>query len=147
MTELNEFKRIIEDVLKELNLELYNFSFHGGIFRVIVDKSEGDVSLADCEKASLAIGRIFDERDLIVHRYRLEVSSPGLDREIRKREEYIRFKGYLVRINFKEQDEQRYVLGRIKEVQEDKVELEIGKGTKTIAIKDILKAHLEPELK
>lgn len=147
MTELNEFKRILEAVLTELNLELYDFSFHGGVFRVIIDKREGSVGLDDCEKAGIAIGRIFDEKDLIAHRYTLEVSSPGLDREIRKREEYIRFKGYLVRINFKEQDEQRYVLGRIKEVHEDKVELEIGQETKTIAFRDVFKAHLEPELK
>lgn len=147
MIEMNDFKSLLTDILTDLGLELYDFSFQSGVFRVFIERKECPVSLDDCERASRAIGRVFDEKNVIVHRYTLEVSSPGLDRELRNKEEYLRFKGYLAKITVRENNEQNYLLGRIKEVFENSVELETEAGSKTIAFADIVKARLEPELK
>lgn len=62
------------------------------ILRLYIDK-EGGVDLNDCQKVSEEAGRILDEKDLIPGNYLLEVSSPGVDRVIKKDRDFARFAG------------------------------------------------------
>lgn len=62
------------------------------ILRLFIDK-DGGVDLNDCQKVSEEAGRLLDEKDLIPDNYMLEVSSPGVDRVIKKDRDFVRFAG------------------------------------------------------
>lgn len=63
--------------------------------RIYVDK-EGSVTIDDCEAVSRSMEKLLDEKDFIEEAYILEVSSPGIDRPLKKREDFERYKGELV---------------------------------------------------
>ena len=67
--------------------------------RVFIDK-EGGVDLEDCQSVSEKLSKILDEKDPISDNYLLEVSSPGLDRVLRKEKDFIRYAGRTVDIHF-----------------------------------------------
>lgn len=62
------------------------------ILRIFIDK-DGGVSLDDCQQVSEEAGRLLDEKDLIPDNYMLEVSSPGLDRVLKKDKDFRRYVG------------------------------------------------------
>ena len=72
------------------------------VLRVILDtKPESEteyVSINDCEEVSRALSDLLDEKDPIKEAYMLEVTSPGLDRPLKKEEDFVRFKGKSVDI-------------------------------------------------
>ena len=72
------------------------------VLRVILDtKQDGEekyVSITDCEEVSRALSDLLDKDDPIKEAYMLEVTSPGLDRPLKKEEDFVRFKGSMVDI-------------------------------------------------
>jgi ribosome maturation factor RimP len=86
---------------ESLGLEFVDAEYRkeGGrwFLRVFIDKPEG-VGLEDCEALSELLGRVLDEKDLIPHAYTLEVSSPGVERPLKKPADFKRFAGREVRI-------------------------------------------------
>lgn len=90
--ELSErIERLISPVIVSLGLECVEVKYGGGILQIIIDK-EGGVTLEDCERTSRMVGTLLDVEDPIPHSYTLEVSSPGVDRGLKKREECEKFK-------------------------------------------------------
>lgn len=69
--------------------------------RIYIDKEEG-ITLDDCQAVSEMLSKKLDETDPIEESYYLEVSSPGLDRELKKDKDYEKFKGRLVQISLYE---------------------------------------------
>lgn len=102
-------KKSIAEIVTELALpivedagcELVDVEFvkEGGdwFLRVYIDKS-GGVSLDDCEKVSRAVNDILDEKDPIPHAFYLEVSSPGLERQLKKPRDFEKAIGQLVEV-------------------------------------------------
>lgn len=82
---------------KKLELVEAEFVKEGGnrYLRIIIDKPEG-VSIDDCEAVSRELEEALDKEDFIEEAYMLEVSSPGLDRILKKDFEYVKYKGRLV---------------------------------------------------
>ncbi|MEG0291345.1 MAG: ribosome maturation factor RimP [Anaerovoracaceae bacterium] len=97
---------ILNDYLIEESLELWNVEFAKEVkdwfLRVYIDKvepKEGEyIGIDDCEKVSRFLSEKLDEEDLIEQNYYLEVSSPGMDRELITEEHYRRYIGELVDI-------------------------------------------------
>lgn len=88
-------ERLLEPVLEKDGLELVDVEYvreRNWILRVYIDK-EGGVGLDDCQAVSEKAGAILDEKDLIPDNYMLEVSSPGLDRVLKKDKDFIRYTG------------------------------------------------------
>ena len=79
-------EHVIEPVVRQHGLALVDVEWRGdrrrGILRVFVDKV-GGVGIGDCERLSREIGDLLDVEGVIDHAYDLEVSSPGLDRQLR----------------------------------------------------------------
>lgn len=98
---LEKVRLLAEPVLASLHLELVDLEFkHEGrdwFLRFFIDK-DGGVTLDDCSAFSHEIGALLEVEDLIEPAYRLEVSSPGLDRPLKKPADYERFTGHLVKI-------------------------------------------------
>ena len=86
--------RLISDFLAENNFELVEFThrYEGSdlILRLLVDKPEGLISMGECAQLNRRIGQLLDEKDIIASRYILEVFSPGLDRPLKTREDFMR---------------------------------------------------------
>jgi ribosome maturation factor RimP len=112
--------------------------------------SSAGISHADCERVSQQLSVILDVEELIPGPgYILEVSSPGLDRPLRKPEDFQRFKGRLAKIWTSEPiEEAKFFEGRLGGFVEGKVRLELkGKEARVIEIpmEAIRKAHLVVE--
>ena len=90
-----ETERLLEPALKQLGIELIDVEYvreRNWILRVFIDK-EGGVDLNDCQQISEKAGELLDEADLISANYMLEVSSPGLDRVLKKDKDFLRYAG------------------------------------------------------
>ena len=78
-------------------LEVYDLTYGGGVLRIIVDKP-GGVSLDEVADASKVASRLLDDHDMVQGRYTLEITSPGLERPLRRPEHYARAVGETVSI-------------------------------------------------
>lgn len=90
-----EAERLLEPVLEKDGIELVDVEYvreRNWILRIYIDK-EGGVDLNDCQTVSEKAGALLDEKDLIPDNYMLEVSSPGLDRVLKKDKDFIRYTG------------------------------------------------------
>ena len=86
---------ILDAALAADGIELVDVQYvreRNWILRLFIDK-EGGVDLSDCQRVSEKAGAILDEKDLIPSNYLLEVSSPGVDRVIKKDKDFRRFAG------------------------------------------------------
>lgn len=120
-------RSVVAPILRALGLELVDVECSGQgsrtLVRVFIDKP-GGVSVADCEHVHLSLGHALDVEDPIPHGYTLEVSSPGLDRPLKRRADYERSLGKRVRMKLRApRDGQWRVVGRLVEVSETGVML------------------------
>ena len=118
------------------------------ILRVFIDKETG-VTLGDCERLSRGLSAVLDVEDPIKGSYVLEVSSPGLDRPLRKLRDFEINTGKLVRVITKESiDKQSFFVGRIAEVRDGMITLTLdNKSVIIIPFEQISKARLEIEFR
>ncbi len=91
----------IEQVAQAVGCELVHAELKGGVLRLFVDRPEG-VTLADCQLVSRQVSALLDVLDFGTGRYVLEVSSPGLDRQLYRRADYDRFAGRLARVTYED---------------------------------------------
>jgi len=127
-----QLRDLAEKAVKDNFLELFEFKIRPQgkklALTVVVDKRSGPVSLNECTAVSQDLERRLDDLDLIETSYLLEVSSPGLDRPLRSLEDCERFKGRKALMNLSEPlDGQVSLEGRLGEINEGKVEVQIGK--------------------
>lgn len=94
-----DIERAVEDMLtpklEAEGIEIVDVEYvreRNWVLRLYIDK-EGGVDLADCQKVSEEAGAFLDEKDLIPDNYMLEVSSPGVERVIKKDKDFLRFAG------------------------------------------------------
>ncbi len=145
-----EVERLVLPILEEEGMELVDIEYKmgrgRGILRLYIDKPEG-VKIDDCERVSKRIDPILDKSDIIGGRYLLEVSSPGLDRPLKKEKDFKRFMGRLIKVKtFSPIDNQKTFVGTLKDYKEERIVLET-KEEKVIQISlgNIAKANLEIE--
>lgn len=147
---VDKVKQIAEPMLRSLGMELvaveYAGSQRGGTLRVFIDKEKG-VTLDDCEKVSRYLSQALDVEDPIPHRYTFEVSSPGLDRPLKKRDDFVRSVGKKVKVKTVDPIEnQKVFTGRLVDFKEDKVALHLDGGRQIlIPLDQIAQARLEVE--
>jgi ribosome maturation factor RimP len=90
----------IEQIALGAGCELVHAELKGGVLRIFLDKQPDGVALADCEQVSRQVSALLDVLDFGAGRYVLEVSSPGLDRQLYQPRDYERFAGRLARVTF-----------------------------------------------
>ena len=139
---------IIEPVINALGIELFSIelSTERGrlILRVFIDK-EGGVTIDDCEIVSREIGSVLDVEDPLQRAYTLEVSSPGLDRPLKRPEDYKRASGKTARVVTHEPiDKQTFFIGDLIDAGDMEIVLLLPKDMRvTIPYKNISWARLE----
>jgi ribosome maturation factor RimP len=108
--------------------------------------TEETVSLEDCARVSRDVSAALDVADLIPHAYQLEVSSPGLDRPLRREPDFVRFADREVRIRLNEGVEgRRNFSGRLRGAHDGVAEVECDGRTYHLPIEDVAKANLVPD--
>lgn len=152
-----ELRPELEQIAAASGCELVHVELKGGVLRLILDKPEG-VNLADCELVAKQASAYLDVADFGKSRYVLEVSSPGLDRQLYKTADVERFLGRLARVAFTEPESgaRKTVIGRLQELQRGEdapddealvVLVDDTSGERTeVRWKDIRTARLEIEL-
>ena len=143
----------ISEVAAAIGCELLSADFAGGTLRVVLDRREGGVTIEDCQQVSRQVSPLLDVFDFGSGRYVLEVSSPGLDRELRHDWEWERFVGSLVKVTWQDELAPRgaTVIARLDGYSAEHggvVELRDSEGDKRYRIQrsSIKRARLEPEL-
>ena len=113
------------------------------VLRLFIDKEERGVTVDDCAAVSRELGDLLDAKDVIPEAYVLEVSSPGLNRRVRKKEDFSRFAGRKVEVRLAvPQEGRRKIVGDILRVEGEAVVVAAPEGTYTIALGNIAQATL-----
>lgn len=119
---------LVKDKIESLGYELYDVLFFkegpNKILRIVIDNEIG-ISLDDCEKVNNEVKDLIDEADLIKEQYFLEISSPGIERLLRKDWQLEKFKGELVEVKLFKKDENgnKNYIGELGETTEKELQI------------------------
>lgn len=117
----------------------------GRLLRLFIDKA-GGIGVEDCAAVSRQLTRVFEVEG--VNYERLEVSSPGLDRPLRKERDFARFAGQKAEVRMRTADAtgRRKFVGVLKGASQGRVGLEVDGNTVELALGDIDRARLVPDI-
>lgn len=145
----------LAEVAGHAGCELVHAEFRGGTLRIYLDRPEG-VTLDDCSRVSKEVSALLDVLDFGRGRYTLEVSSPGLDRQLYRPRDYERFLGRLIRLTRTDRETRakETFVGRLEEfrpaVPEQESVLVVAESQsgrrREVALADVKIARLEIEL-
>lgn len=141
--------QVLEPVVEDLGFELWHLELEGAggnrLLRLYIDAPEG-VQLEDCERVSHEVSATLDVADPLPGAYRLEVSSPGLDRPLVKPEHFRRFLGERAKVTLYAPIEgRRRFIGVLHGLDDEAVRLECDGEVVTLPYATIAKARLVPE--
>lgn len=142
---------LIRETVEPMGYELVGVEYlsqgkDGSLLRIYIDHADGIV-MDDCVKVSHQVSGVLDVEDPIKENYRLEVSSPGLDRPLFTKEDFDRFTGSRVNIKLrvKHQGRRRFE-GLLNGTLDDDVLVTVDDEKFTLPLEQIEKARLVPEL-
>ena len=123
---------LVSGMIEKMGYELVDVEFvkegQNWYLRFYLDK-EGGINIDDCEKASKAIEKLLDEKDPIEQAYILEVSSPGLDRQLKKDKDFVKYAGSLVDVKlYKAVDGSKEFQGTLKGLEGNIITIEDENG-------------------
>ncbi len=141
-----QVEAFIVPLLTDMDIELVDIEFrregHGWVLRLFIDRP-GGVTLDDCTRVSREVSSYLEVEDPIEHAYHLEVSSPGLERPLKKEKDFIRFSGRMARIKLREKrNDQRVFIGRLQGMNNGEVLLDVDGRTERFLPADIARARL-----
>ncbi|MCD4819888.1 MAG: ribosome maturation factor RimP [Candidatus Cloacimonetes bacterium] len=141
---MNRLEEIIRESCLECKVNLYDWELKnaakGKLLIVFISKI-GGVNITDCRIVSRKISNILDdEEDLIPDRFFLEVSSPGLERELKKKAHFTSAINENINVSFSENDKINNVMGILKEVSLESITVETNAEIYKIDFSSIKKA-------
>jgi ribosome maturation factor RimP len=141
------FEPVITGMGYEL-IEIEHFpSPKHGVLRLYIDK-EGGVTIDDCSVVSQQISALIDVEDPVKGQFNLEISSPGMDRPLRRLKDFQRFTGSRVKLKTAMPlDGQRNFTGQLLSADEDYVVIETDSEEISIPMDALDKARIVPEFK
>ena len=137
---------LIETILDEMGFELVDIEYlseHGRwVLRIFVD-NEGGITVDDCTRVSREIGDLIHVKDHIPHEYVLEVSSPGLDRPLKKEKDILWAVGRKVKVKMERPIKgRRNFTGYVRSFKDSMLYLEVEDGLVTLPWGHVAKANL-----
>jgi ribosome maturation factor RimP len=143
-------KEIASQAVKDSDIELVHVEIAGvkrdQVFRVYIDKV-GGVTLEDCSSISQKIEDVLDAEDFISSKYVLEVSSPGIERQLYSLADFVKFTGQLAKVKLKKEiDGQKTFVGTITSVDEAITLDDRTAGEVRFGYADVEKANLKIDL-
>jgi ribosome maturation factor RimP len=166
--DIDDLWQLVEPPIQGAGLELVELQWNrepeGWVLRVFIDRPEGPklpgssetgnasvfepmyVGHEDCERVSQDLSATLDVADCIHHAYRLEVSSPGIDRPLRRERDFKRFSGSEAKIRTTDPVEgRRNFSGVLLGAQDGRVQIECDGKSYQLPIDDIVRANLIPD--
>jgi len=138
---------VVEPVVAGMGFELVDAQASNGgrLLRLFIDKP-GGVGLEDCAAVSRQLTRVLEVEGIDYER--LEVSSPGLDRRLRKAGDFARFSGHKAEVRMRTPDAtgRRRFVGVLRGADAGLVNMELEGQTVRLALEDVDRAKLIPEL-
>jgi len=139
-------ERFITPLLTDMGVELVEIQYqregHGWVLRLFIDR-EGGVTMEDCAGVSREVSRYLEVEDPIEHAYHLEVSSPGLERPLKKKDDFVRFVKRRARIKMREERNGRRVfIGTLQGLKDEAVLLHVDGRLQHFPLADIARARL-----
>jgi ribosome maturation factor RimP len=140
-------ENVVQPVVTGMGYELVDVQASNGgrLLRLFIDKP-GGVGLEDCAAVSRQLSRVFEVEGIDYER--LEVSSPGLDRPLRKAGDFARFAGRKAEVRMRTPDAtgRRRFVGVLRGAEAGLVQMELEGHTVALALEDVERARLVPEL-
>jgi ribosome maturation factor RimP len=157
--DLQDLWLLAEPHVRDAGFDLIEVQFarepSGAVLRLFIDRpaasgrpvaSVGSVTHEDCERVSRDVSAALDVADHIPHAYQLEVSSPGLDRPLRRERDFARFVGESARIRLNDGVEgRRNFSGTIRAARDGRVEIACDGRSYELPVDDIARANLIPD--
>lgn len=134
---------IAKEACKNQAVALYDLELKRaskGLIVLVYITKVGGVTITDCQNVSREISNQLDLEDIIDERYFLEVSSPGLERELKLKKHYVSAIGETIKVTFHIADKTKTLIGILKEVETDYLKLLVNDQMEELAFNDIKKA-------
>lgn len=140
---------IAEPLVTHEGLEIVDVEFHresrGMVLRFYLDR-QGGISLDDLTRVSRQLGDVLDVHDAVPGPYTLEVSSPGINRRLRRPDHFLRYLGQRVRVRtIAPRDGRRVFTGTLQQVDSEGVTVDVGGASHLIHFREIAQANYESE--
>ena len=134
-------EQLLSPIVKEMGFALVDIEYvkeaGNWYLRGYIDK-EGGITVNDCEAVSRLFSDKLDEKDFIEDSYIMEISSPGLDRPLKKEKDFARAMGKDVEIRtYRPLDKRKEFVGVLKDYNDKQVMIEEDEGSRTFERKDI----------
>jgi len=149
LAQKDELMALLEPAVLRLGYELADLELQvgrgHGMLRLFID-SEAGITLEDCETVSRQVSSLLDVEDPIPGEYSLEVSSPGLDRRLVKREHFDRFAGSRVKLRLRRLlDGRRNLKATLVRREDEKLVLDEDGTEVIVSLSEVEVARLVPE--
>ncbi|MFB0521463.1 MAG: ribosome maturation factor RimP [Desulfatiglandales bacterium] len=147
---INEVSDLAEGLLTEYGMEMVDveFRFEGGrwTLRIFIDK-EGGVTVDDCASVNRELGDLIEAKNIIDYHYVLEISSPGLNRPLKKESDFIRSIGKMVTLRMSRPiNKRKNFTGRLTNVREGIISLLVDEDNLVeLPLEEIDRARLKYE--
>jgi ribosome maturation factor RimP len=147
VTEIRKVTDLIEPALGDMGFEVVRVLLMGGqrpTLQVMAERADHrPMTVEQCAEISHTVSALLDVADPIPGAYRLEVTSPGIDRPLTRRADYERFAGFEARLETVTPiDDRRRFRGRLLGLSGDDVRIRLAEGERTIPLAAIKKAKL-----
>ena len=147
---VDRVRAIAKPILSDEGLELVDIEYRresrGWVLRLTMDKT-GGVTLDDCTRVNQEVGRNLDVEDFISTPYVLEVSSPGLNRSLKRIEDFMKYRNQIVRVKtFNPIENRRHFKGKLLDVSENWIKIGMEGRVFQIPLFNVSKANLEMDL-
>lgn len=158
-SDLQKIVQLADQVAGQLGLRIYDLSLFGSgqgkTLRIFIDRTGPDekITLDDCSNFSKGLSELLDTEDPIDGAYNLEVSSPGIERELKKEWHYSESVGKTVAFNLNQplsrivtdiepaMASRKKLTGVLKSMQGEKLEIEFEGKTFNVPLSNVAKAH------
>ena len=139
---ISQLRKTIEDYLLSRDLVLVDLIYRQEgmdlFLRILTDRPEGGISIGECARINSELSAILDENDSLQLRYILEVSSPGLDRPLKQKSDFLRCINRKVRVFLKEPLEGTWeFVGIISKVEDEYLYIDIEGVSKQMPLDKI----------
>ncbi len=147
MVDTNSIEAMIAPSLEAMGYRIVRVAFTGGrraTLQIMAERNdEAAMTVEDCADISRTVSAVLDVADPIATEYALEVSSPGIDRPLVRREDYERYAGFEAKIELSEfQDGRKRFRGKILGVEGEAAKLLIGAESVLLPLSAIARAKL-----
>jgi len=143
---IESLRDLTEPLIAAEGLELVDIEFvsepRGWVLRFYIDK-EGGITLNHCSRLSQQLGDLIEVKDIIPHRYILEVSSPGLNRVLKKEKDFLNHLGEIIKVRTADPiDGRKHFQGKLAGYRDEKIVVSIDDQLFLIPMALVIKATI-----